>query len=88
MVVKQVSDIYNTKYVKLQTYKEMVIDLLMYFDDYQNKNIPRDNNRYTNTMDNIASFSPINIEDEETIIEIKNWSIPSHAYVVIYNTLL
>jgi len=42
----------------------------MYFYDYQIENIPRDNSKYIDVMDSVASLSPINIEDEEIILTI------------------
>lgn len=82
LVLKQISDIYNTKDVKLQPYKEMVTNLFMYFDEYEIESIPRDNNRYVYTMTSVSSLDHINIEYEEIILTIKNLSRPSHSYVV------
>jgi len=60
----------------------MVTNHLMYFDDYHIENIPRDDNKYVDIMANATSLAPINTEDEETILTIKNLVISSHAYVV------
>lgn len=78
LIIKQVSHIYNTKDPKLQPHKEMVKGILMYFSYYQIDNIPWDNNRYVDVMTSVSSLSPINIEDEQTIITIKNIGRPSH----------
>jgi len=78
LIIKQVSNIYNAKDQKIQPYKEMVKNLLMYFSEYYIENIQRDNNRYVDAMASAASLAPINIEHEQTILNIKNIDKPSH----------
>jgi len=60
----------------------MVENILIYFSKYEIDNIPRDNNRYVDSMDSTAFLSMINIEYEETILTIKNIDKPSHEHVV------
>lgn len=55
----------------MQPYKEMMTSTLIYFDEYEIDNIPRDRNMYDDAMASSASLSPINKEDEETILIIK-----------------
>ena len=73
LIVKQVSNTYKTKDPKLQPYKEMMKSLLIYFNEYEIDNIQRDNNKYVDIMVNIASLTPINIEDEMEV-HVVQWS--------------
>ena len=68
LIIKKVSNIYNTKDPKLQPYKEMVESLLIYFN--------------VDAMASAASLDPISIEYEETILTIKIISNHSHEFVV------
>lgn len=51
-----------------------------HFDKYIIENIPRKNNKYADAMASVASVMPIYIEDEETILKIKNLGQPSCLY--------
>lgn len=60
----------------------MVNNILMYFNEYEIDNIPRENNRYMDVMESATSLAPIQIEYEVTIIKITNLGKPSHDYLV------
>lgn len=90
LIVKKLSNIYNIKDPKLQPYKEMVENILIYFNEYEIDNIPRDSNKYVDAMASVIFLAPINI-DEKIILTIKNIGKPSHEHVVekslLYNYL-
>lgn len=81
-IIKQVFNIYNNKDPKLQPYKKMVENLLIYFNEYEIDNIPRDSNTYVDIMASATSLAPINIEYEETILITKIIGKSSHEFVV------
>ena len=84
LIMKEVANIYNTKDGKLQPYKEMVTSLPIYFNEYKIESIPRDNIMCVDVMASATSLAPINIENEETILIIKNIGKPSHEHVFEY----
>jgi len=75
--VNQVNEIYNTKDEKLIPYKEIILKILIYFEKYQLKNIPRNNNRLVDAMASAASLIPIEVEGREANFIIKNLGTPS-----------
>lgn len=81
LIMKQVLNIYNIKYPKLQPYKEILENLLIYFNEYKIGNIPRDNNKYFDVISSASSLAPINMKYEKTILIIKNISKSSHENI-------
>jgi len=75
--VNQVNEIYNTKDEKLIPYKELVAKLLACFEEYELKNIPRNNNRLADAMESVASLISIEVECREATFTIKNLGTPS-----------
>jgi len=77
-MVNQVNDTYNTKDEKLKPYKIVVAELLDEFTRYSIHNIPRTNNKYVDVMASTNSLASIEIEDEETILNIRKLGTPSY----------
>jgi len=63
-------------------YKDRVIGLLMYFQKYKIKIIPKENNMYINDMSIATSLAQIEIENEYTILIIKILVRLSHDYFI------
>lgn len=78
LMVNRVNDTYNTKDEQLNSYKIIVTELLDEFNRYSIQNIPWNNNRYADIMASATSLVPIEIEDEKTILIIKNLGTPSY----------
>ena len=79
LIVNQVNEIYSTKDEKLIPYKDLVVKLLAFFEEYQLENIPRNNNRLVDAMASAASLIPIEVKGRETTFTIKNLGTPSIA---------
>jgi len=77
LIVIKVNEIYNTKDEKLITYKNIISKLLVCFEEYQLKNIPRNNNKLVDAMASAALLISIEVEGREATFIIKNLETPS-----------
>lgn len=88
LIVNQVKGSYDTKDKKLRPYRLVVLELLEQLHRYTINTIARTNNRYADAMASVASLVPIELEDEETILTVRNLSSPSYQNHLIMSLLI
>jgi hypothetical protein len=72
LIINQVKGVYLAKHFRMTSYRNLVLDLLKYFEGYQLTAIPRDQNVIANALDVVASLFKILINPNRKYeIEVK-----------------